>query len=1065
MQKRIVITFVLTMLILSALCAKPFVVKQLFDSEKNIVASSAVFMNDDNHYDFVTASGSDSSLSWHENKGDFTFIEHLIADTLEDITAMQTVDLEKDGDVDIIVCYNPTNMYNEYRLVLFRNSGDNTFTSKVICDSLESPDEFKLADLDNDTDLDLVINRRNNGIHCSFVLFENKDNIKFVKVSSQGATLPDSTRASTDYSQTLDIADIDGDGDKDILLRNNSYLQIYRNEGAFHFPRYKQFSPGGYNPPCAADLNSDGYMDILGSNTSFYKNSGDTTYPKTDFSIDSLPDETYQRVVGDFDGDGDSDIVFAEVGGSNLYLARHNSALSFKTTHICDYAGTISDVYTLDYDSDGDLDIITTNTGDDGIYLYLNDLAFELLTPLVNDTFYVGGDTCTIRWNGSNHIDNLKIQYSLNNGTDWESIVTVATNKGKYLWPIPDVQSDECLIRVLDASTNEELDRMDGTFTISHGSIRLIAPDKEGLSYYIGQEQYIWWETKGNSQDFKVEYTLHESEPQQGYPFLPIDESWDINFQGKHFLKWTPNFDREYDYCKVRVYSKTFPELCDTSAFYFRYVNLPTLKVRNPVGGETLSAGEGITISWDTEGYFPDSPGLYNIEFSQDSGATWSMIEDTLWADTLRWGVPSVFSDKCLIKVTWINYPEVYGISKAFSITTDTPVITKPNDSHTFISGTEKFIEWEKNGYPKAVDFQYSIDNKRSWITYSENTLSAIGERFVVPDVVADSCYFRIISTETKELFSETEKPIRFFPGAVFLTRGCLAVSGGGTHRFTWSTHGDESYLEYYRLELTYDSGQTWQIIGDSIPYGTTEYMWDFPNIAHDTTCGVRIISLVNEIIRDQSDPFFAIFTTPCIKVTSPKESEIHSVNSTLLIEWEWEYELDSVDISFAVDTGHNFSRIVAGIENSGSYEWQIPDTISSQKCFIRVNQTGKWYESGTSSQFTIEGGTGVLIGEGANVAGDAFVFSNNPVPSYQSEVTIFLPKNAKGPVHMVIRDILGAPVEKASCENAEESTFVWDLRNENGTPVGSGIYIVDLTWENRKGKPQYCRKQLGIQR
>ena len=51
-------------------------------------------------------------------------------------------------------------------------------------------------------------------------------------------------------------------------------------------------------------------------------------------------------------------------------------------------------------------------------------------------------------------IDNVKIEYSVNNGTDWNLIVGSTENDGSYDWEVPCDISADSLIRISDLDSN-----------------------------------------------------------------------------------------------------------------------------------------------------------------------------------------------------------------------------------------------------------------------------------------------------------------------------------------------------------------------------------------------------------------------------------------------------------------------------------------------------------------------------------------------------------------------------------------------------------------------------------
>ena len=77
-------------------------------------------------------------------------------------------------------------------------------------------------------------------------------------------------------------------------------------------------------------------------------------------------------------------------------------------------------------------------------------LGVELLTPNGGEVLEAGS-TYIITWENEteceNELPNADIEYSIDGGQSWESVVTV-WNQGWYEWTVPAINSDECLVRI-----------------------------------------------------------------------------------------------------------------------------------------------------------------------------------------------------------------------------------------------------------------------------------------------------------------------------------------------------------------------------------------------------------------------------------------------------------------------------------------------------------------------------------------------------------------------------------------------------------------------------------------
>lgn len=91
-----------------------------------------------------------------------------------------------------------------------------------------------------------------------------------------------------------------------------------------------------------------------------------------------------------------------------------------------------------------------------GISIYYNTYPnfIEVKTPNGGETYYVGSDEQT-NWSDNELKNEYKLEYSINAGFDWQSIVK-DYNAKDYLWEnIPDTETDEALFKVSKETNNE----------------------------------------------------------------------------------------------------------------------------------------------------------------------------------------------------------------------------------------------------------------------------------------------------------------------------------------------------------------------------------------------------------------------------------------------------------------------------------------------------------------------------------------------------------------------------------------------------------------------------------
>ncbi len=95
----------------------------------------------------------------------------------------------------------------------------------------------------------------------------------------------------------------------------------------------------------------------------------------------------------------------------------------------------------------------------------------EESAPLVTVTSPNGGEEWTrgtvqkITW-VSNDINNVKIEYSADNGSSWDSVGTAAASVGKFDWTLPDAKTDSALVKITAVENSEISDVSNNVFKI-----------------------------------------------------------------------------------------------------------------------------------------------------------------------------------------------------------------------------------------------------------------------------------------------------------------------------------------------------------------------------------------------------------------------------------------------------------------------------------------------------------------------------------------------------------------------------------------------------------------------
>jgi len=157
----------------------------------------------------------------------------------------------------------------------------------------------------------------------------------------------------------------------------------------------------------AGDFNGDGAIDILESNgrhwpqaNRIHFNNGEGRVRLAKI-IGDHEATTYQLVPGDFDGDGDLDIVEA-TDNAGAYLYRNRGDGSFEVEETPAGPTSSRSAVALDADNDGDLDIFLSNRGEPGMLLKNNGKGkFKAVSIETTDSGSVGSAAADFNGDGA----------------------------------------------------------------------------------------------------------------------------------------------------------------------------------------------------------------------------------------------------------------------------------------------------------------------------------------------------------------------------------------------------------------------------------------------------------------------------------------------------------------------------------------------------------------------------------------------------------------------------------------------------------------------------------------
>ena len=231
----------------------------------------------------------------------------------------------------------------------------------------------------------------------------------------------------------------------------------------------------------------------------------------------------------------------------------------------------------------------------------------------------------SISWTVSGDIggDNVKIQYSLNSGSNWQTVTNSTLNDGNYEWSLPDISElgEYCLIKISSYSQSTIYDVSDNYFSVSadQNLLQIISPNG-GENLLMGSQHEITWTSSGNIGSYIKLY--YSSDGGNGWYTIDSQESNDGSFQ------WTtPTLLEASSTCLLKIEDYSISEYVDISDNYFNInpneggsdcdEEMPSTgsgEVSSPADGITINLGASTAVNWTFSG-----PGQVNIHLYSEN--------------------------------------------------------------------------------------------------------------------------------------------------------------------------------------------------------------------------------------------------------------------------------------------------------------------------------------------------------------------------------------------------------------------------------------------------------------
>ena len=301
------------------------------------------------------------------------FSEHLIDNSTDGTSGIFATDLDNDDDIDVLVASS-----EDDQIIWFRNDGGTpvNWNKIIIGANVGSAHSVYAADIDNDDDLDVVGAAywgtpgitwwRNDGgepvVWTKFTVAQNFIN-----------------------AHEIYVHDLDNDDDYDILgaSSNLNTISWWKNDGGNPIVWTEQTISDEVTLAKSVhvgDFDNDGDNDVVGAAISaneilWWRNDGGNPIVWTEFQVDEDFVGPHRVQSIDMDNDGDEDILCASYSGSQVAWWRNEGGnpIVWNKQIIGVLVWQACIATAVDIDKDNDLDVIATAQGTDEVVWWRND--------------------------------------------------------------------------------------------------------------------------------------------------------------------------------------------------------------------------------------------------------------------------------------------------------------------------------------------------------------------------------------------------------------------------------------------------------------------------------------------------------------------------------------------------------------------------------------------------------------------------------------------------------------------------------------------------------------------
>ncbi len=548
-------------------------------------------------------------------------------------------------------------------------------------------------------------------------------------------------------------------------------------------------------------------------------------------------------------------------------------------------------------------------------------LVFSIIEPSISFSIFPAGATfdlftnLNLYWTSvgvSNQL--LKLEYSINNGTNWVTFATGVANTGTFSWPINCPPNSLCFfkISVENAPTINDIS-VGGINVISTGPAIIVLTPLPQEVIGAGSIYPITWNSNGINY-VRIEYSLNGNPNYELItPFTPATTG---------LFYWNVPNNINASNCNIRISNAANTNLFAITSTAFN-IQTGSLFVSSGNINGILFSGDTYQLTWSSSSI----SNYVNIDFSLDN-INWDPITDNyLNTGNYSWTVPYINADSVWFRVQDHVNPGIFDINDVpqnILITDSTISLNNPIDGALILTGSTFSITWNATGI-NFIDIDFSNDNGSTWNSIATNVNANIGSySWNVPISVSSSALIRIKNSNYPSQSDQNQTPFTLSNSTLNIVapNGGEAWNTSTSYYITWQSLG----LDFIDLFYSSDNGVSYNVIDTNI-YNLGYYNWQTPSVA-GSSFKIKIVDSNNQFFFDESNATFSLSNiSSSLVLTSLNGGEQLNSNSGEYISWHAN-GISNIDISYSLNGGLNYTTIANNVPATPNYYyWLLPDT------------------------------------------------------------------------------------------------------------------------------------------